>query len=168
VQVADPDRARALAEQLAPDVADALLTRAVVAAVEHPTGVQALARRPVEDRSVLHGRTAPLLLLDAPRHPGNAGAAVRVAAAAREAGWTAALFEDWVIEGSAASRTLNSSVWIAMSRDPAKLGRLLVGDTGDGAWRPLSVRRDFPGWSDDYGSILPLLRTRERRAQPAP
>jgi len=86
VQVADPDRARALAEQLAPDVADALLTRAVVAAVEHPTGVQALARRPVEDRSVLHGRTAPLLLLDAPRHPGNAGAAVRVAAAAGASG----------------------------------------------------------------------------------
>jgi TrmH family RNA methyltransferase len=57
-----------------------------VAAVEHPTGVQALARRPVEDRSVLHGRTAPLLLLDAPRHPGNAGAAVRVAAAAGASG----------------------------------------------------------------------------------
>jgi len=86
VEVTDRERARALAEQLAPDVADALLARAVVSAVDHPTGVQALARRPAEDRAVLRRRTAPLLLLDAPRHPGNAGAAVRVAAAAGASG----------------------------------------------------------------------------------
>jgi RNA methyltransferase, TrmH family len=86
VQVADVARARALAERLAPDVRDLLLARAEPAAVDHPTGVQALARRPVEDRAVLRARTAPLLLLDRPRHAGNAGAAVRVAAAAGAAG----------------------------------------------------------------------------------
>jgi RNA methyltransferase, TrmH family len=86
VQVADVARARALAERLAPDVRDLLLARAEPAAVDHATGVQALARRPVEDRAVLRARTAPLLLLDRPRHAGNAGAAVRVAAAAGAAG----------------------------------------------------------------------------------
>jgi RNA methyltransferase, TrmH family len=82
VEVADVGRARALAARLAPDVAEVLLARAVVAPVEHPTGVQGLARRPAEDRGVLRRRSTPLLLLDDPRHPGNAGAAVRVAAAA--------------------------------------------------------------------------------------
>lgn len=86
VEVADPDAVRVLASQLAPDVVEALLARAVVAPVEHPTGVQGRADRPEQDRSVLHARTTPLLLLDAPRHPGNAGAAVRVAAAAGASG----------------------------------------------------------------------------------
>jgi TrmH family RNA methyltransferase len=86
VDVTDLAAARALAEQLAPDVTALLLARAVVAAVDHPTGVQALARRPDDDRSVLQRRSSPLLLLDRPRHPGNAGAAVRVAAAASACG----------------------------------------------------------------------------------
>jgi TrmH family RNA methyltransferase len=86
VEVDDLSRAEALATQLAPDVAPLLLERAVVAPVDHPTGVQATARRPDDDRGVLTGRTAPLLLLDAPRHAGNAGAAVRVAAAAGACG----------------------------------------------------------------------------------
>jgi RNA methyltransferase, TrmH family len=86
VEVADRAAAAALAARLAPDVARALLSRAVVARVDHPTGVAADARTPPEDRAVLTARTAPLLLLDRPRHPGNAGAAVRVAAAAGAAG----------------------------------------------------------------------------------
>lgn len=85
IEVSDPARARALAERLAPDVA-ALLETAAVVAVEHPTGVRAVARRPEPDRSVLRARTSPLLLLDRPRHAGNAGAAIRVAAAAGASG----------------------------------------------------------------------------------
>lgn len=86
VQVADVDRAAALARRLAPDVEAALMARTTTGAVDHPTGVQGLARRPADDRRVLTSRTAPLLVLDAPRHPGNAGAAVRVAAAAGASG----------------------------------------------------------------------------------
>ena len=82
VVVQDVAAARALAEQLAPDVTDALLQRARVGPVGHPTGVEGLAARPAEDRTALTARTAPLVLLDDPRHPGNAGAVVRVAAAA--------------------------------------------------------------------------------------
>lgn len=84
--MADAEQARALAQQLAPDVVEALLARAVITPVDHPTGVQALALRPGADRSVLRRRTSPLLLLDQPRHPGNAGAAIRVAAAAGASG----------------------------------------------------------------------------------
>jgi TrmH family RNA methyltransferase len=86
VTVASLEQAQQLCADLAPDVTGALLARAVVGPVEHPTGVSAVARRPVADRAVLDARTAPLLLLDHPRHPGNAGAAVRVAAAVGASG----------------------------------------------------------------------------------
>ncbi len=80
------DDAAALAERLAPDVAAELLARAVLGAVTHPTGVAGTASRPDLDLSVLSTRAAPLVLLDAPRHPGNVGAVVRVAAAAGASG----------------------------------------------------------------------------------
>lgn len=86
VRVRDRAAARALADHLAPDVADALLARATVAQVAHHTGVQAMGGLPAEDRSVLSLRSSPLVLLDAPRSPGNAGAVVRVAAAAGASG----------------------------------------------------------------------------------
>lgn len=75
-----------LAAQLAPDVLQLLLDRAVEGEVEHPTGVSGVARRPARIDDVLTGRTSPLVLLDDPRHPGNAGAVVRVAAAAGASG----------------------------------------------------------------------------------
>lgn len=82
----DLETVRALAGRLAPDVLQALLERAVPADVAHHTGVEATARVPEQDRSVLVRRSAPLVLLDAPRSPGNAGAVVRVAAAAGASG----------------------------------------------------------------------------------
>ena len=86
VRVRDVAAARALADQLAPDVADLLLARATVGEVVHHTGVCAVGALPPEDRSVLSRRSSPLVLLDAPRSPGNAGAVVRVAAAAGASG----------------------------------------------------------------------------------
>lgn len=86
VVVRDPAAVRALAERLAPDVVDLLLSLAVVGEVAHHTGVVAVGAVPAEDRSVLASRTSPLVLLDAPRSPGNAGAVVRVAAAAGASG----------------------------------------------------------------------------------
>ncbi|MBK5307067.1 MAG: hypothetical protein JJD92_10300 [Frankiaceae bacterium] len=86
VTVNDIEAVRRLAAQLAPDVIELLLERATVGEVEHPTGVEGLARRPAEDRNILTTRRTPLVLLDEPRHPGNAGAVVRVAAAAGASG----------------------------------------------------------------------------------
>jgi TrmH family RNA methyltransferase len=78
--------ALALCDELAPDVRAQLSALAVEGPVDHPTGVSGVAARPVVDRSVLTVRAAPLVLLDGPRHPGNAGAAIRVAAAAGASG----------------------------------------------------------------------------------
>jgi tRNA G18 (ribose-2'-O)-methylase SpoU len=87
VEVASPAAATALASRLAPDVLEPLLARAVTGTVDHPTGVCGLAHRPVPEAGVLRrGRPAPLVLLDAPRSAGNAGAVVRVAAAAGASG----------------------------------------------------------------------------------
>jgi TrmH family RNA methyltransferase len=86
VTVRDRVAAEQLAARLAPDIAAPLLSRAVVGTVDHPTGVQGAARRPAEDRTCLLRRTTPLVLLDDPRHGGNAGAVIRVAAAAGASG----------------------------------------------------------------------------------
>jgi TrmH family RNA methyltransferase len=90
----DRTAALALARELAPDLAEplaALLTevpaRALAALVPrpHPTGIAALARpgdRPVPPAN----RTAPLVVLDNPRHLGNTGAVIRLAAGIGAAG----------------------------------------------------------------------------------
>jgi RNA methyltransferase, TrmH family len=131
VEVADRDAAAALAARVAPDVAEALLARAVVGPVDHPTGVQALAHRPAEDRAVLRTRTAPLLLLDRPRHPGNAGAAVRVAAAGGAAGVACTGdLDPWhpaVLRGSAG---LHYALPVLRCDADEPLGPLLVLDAG--------------------------------------
>lgn len=86
VTVRSVDAARALCEDLAPDITELLLARAAVSAVDHPTGVSATAMLPDADRHCLRERTSPLVLLDRPRHAGNAGAVIRVAAAAGACG----------------------------------------------------------------------------------
>ena len=91
----DPDGLDALAAALAPDVGERL--RALVTPVErevlragggrlHHTEVVAIARRPPFDPAAVlaprSGDGRPLVLLEDPRHVGNVGAVVRVAAAA--------------------------------------------------------------------------------------
>jgi TrmH family RNA methyltransferase len=93
----DLDALQALAGALAPDVVDRMLAVVepvapeVVAAgapVAPPTGVLAIARRPAFSLGGLLAdpRPAPVVLLEDPRHLGNLGACVRVAAAADAAG----------------------------------------------------------------------------------
>jgi TrmH family RNA methyltransferase len=86
ISATDPAAAVLLCEQLAPDVLSVFASRVEAGSSDHPTGVAGLADRPAEDRAVLARRTAPLVVLDDPRHPGNAGAAIRVAAAAGASG----------------------------------------------------------------------------------
>ena len=78
--------AQALSDRLAPDITAALLALAVEGAVDHPTGLYGEATRPDDDRTVLTTRVSPLVVLDDPKHAGNAGAAIRVAAAAGASG----------------------------------------------------------------------------------
>src|SRR5688572_2226964 len=96
VAVASEDRAALdrLARRLAPDLRAALAAlvaeRPLAGLVAHPphTGVVAVARRPPFDAGALLARAGgpPAVLLEDPRHLGNVGAVVRVAAAAGAAG----------------------------------------------------------------------------------
>ncbi len=89
----DRAAALALAEELAPDVRDALaalLTEVPEATYTslvprpHPTAVAALAVRPSRaahlEKLAHRPRTAPVVVLDNPRNLGNAGAVIRLAA----------------------------------------------------------------------------------------
>jgi TrmH family RNA methyltransferase len=90
----DPAAVAAFAAEFAPDVAPRI-TRMLercerdvfdqLAPVPPETGVLALAQRP-ERRETVERTDRPLVVLDAPRHLGNLGAAIRVAAAADAAG----------------------------------------------------------------------------------
>ncbi|MFD8608739.1 TrmH family RNA methyltransferase [Streptomyces sp. NPDC059631] len=90
---ADRRAALALAQELAPDVRDALDalltevphgTYASLVPRPHPTAVAALAVRPSREaglRALAHTpRGAPVVVLDEPRNLGNAGAVIRLAA----------------------------------------------------------------------------------------
>ena len=93
----DPDGVTALARELAPDLESRLgdLLTAIPADLygdlsprPPDSGVVALARRPAvrADEVLADPGPAPVVLLEAPSHLGNLGAAVRVAAAAGAAG----------------------------------------------------------------------------------
>jgi len=80
-----------------------------------------------------------------------------VADIARRNGWTAAMME-YVpnVEDEALNATI--SVWIALSRDPATIDRLVaLSGPDDMSWDPLEPRPGFSGWSDDHASILPII-----------
>ena len=80
-----------------------------------------------------------------------------LAAAAKRDGWHAAAF-DYSPEPGEEGRNLSRSVWVAMTRDKDSLMTLRIASAEDAhLWRPLMGRPGFPGWTDDYASILPLL-----------
>lgn len=66
-------------------------------------------------------------------------------------GWMAAQLAYQPVGGAAGD---SGSVWIALTRDPEVLGELLA---SGGYWEPLPVTDTAP-WTDDYASILPVLR----------
>ena len=152
---------RDLAGRLAPDLLDELAARAEPGPVAHHTGVAGLAVRPEPDRSVLAGRRTPLVLLDRPRHPGNVGAVVRVAAAAGMCGVAVTgPLDPWgpaVLRGSAGLHFALPVLAVARQEDvtgplvvldadgdpggqlPAD-GVLVVGSERDGVGQPLRER----------------------------
>ncbi|MES2444194.1 MAG: fused MFS/spermidine synthase [Pseudomonadota bacterium] len=77
-----------------------------------------------------------------------------VAAAAARGGWQAARMTYNPTAEEAADKA-STSEWIALSRDPAIFARLM---TGDVHWAALSPKPGFAGWTDDYASIVPVLR----------
>jgi hypothetical protein len=80
-----------------------------------------------------------------------------VSADAQAGGWQAAILDYDPNEQEVEQHAVRS-IWIALSRDPAKIAAISAASLGRGTWTVLSPQRKFGGWSDDYASILPLLR----------
>jgi spermidine synthase len=76
-----------------------------------------------------------------------------VSAAAKAGGWHSAKLVYFPGADVAPPRAV--SFWVAMSRDPAVLAALKARDA---SWQPLTRYRDFTPWSDDYSTILPLVK----------
>ncbi|MFD1788743.1 spermidine synthase [Sphingomonas floccifaciens] len=74
-----------------------------------------------------------------------------VAASAR--GWMGAMLQYQPHENEGPHATMSD--WIVLTRDPSTFARVI----SDGSnWRPLYPRRDLTPWTDDYATILPVLR----------
>ncbi len=80
-----------------------------------------------------------------------------VADIAASGGWASAMM---VYQPNAEESDLNAtiSVWIALSRNPETLQRLIAVSGEDGPnWEVLDPTPGFAGWTDDHASILPIL-----------
>jgi hypothetical protein len=81
-----------------------------------------------------------------------------LAGAAQAGGWTAAL-RDYHASDDDMAHNRATSMWVALSHDPALVSRLTASSAAEGnPWRPLQPRPGFDAWTDDHASILPLLR----------
>ena len=78
-----------------------------------------------------------------------------LAAAAKAEGWHAASFDH-----ARSGRYLNDhpSEWVAMTRDRQTMEDLIAASGAPRGWMKLKERPGFPGWTDHYASILPLLQ----------
>ncbi len=163
VTVVSRESASALCSELAPDIAAALLRLAVEGPVEHPTGVAGTADRPPRVTDCLRVRAAPLVLLDDPRHPGNAGAAVRVAAAAGASGVALlGALDPWhpaVVRGSAG---LHYALPVLSCALPEITGTLVALDADGEPWTGLPDDAVLAVGSERAG-LSPAVRERADR-----
>ncbi|MFN3946337.1 MAG: spermidine synthase [Allosphingosinicella sp.] len=81
-----------------------------------------------------------------------------IAANAEALGWDSAMLA-FAPDADEEARNETVSVWIAMSRNPDTIDRL-VELSGDERfqWQAIERRPGFAGWSDEFASILPLLK----------
>ncbi|MDY0958800.1 fused MFS/spermidine synthase [Sphingomonas sp. CFBP8993] len=77
-----------------------------------------------------------------------------VAAAARDGDWTIAKL-NYVPTDLDREEQATSSVWLALSRDPAVLKAL---EAAGGDWTPAVAPPGLAAWTDDYSSVLPFIR----------
>ncbi len=80
-----------------------------------------------------------------------------VADIAARGGWTTAMMQ-YVPTEEEEVMNATISVWIALSRNPATIDRLVdLSGQDSGNWEMLEPRRGFSGWTDDHASILPII-----------
>ncbi|MBY8821815.1 fused MFS/spermidine synthase [Sphingomonas colocasiae] len=83
-----------------------------------------------------------------------------IAAAAAEGGWHGAVLPYFISRDPQPAPHGSSSVWVALSPDQGVIAHLIGQrlDDGAGNWRMLGAKPGFSGWTDDFSSILPLVR----------
>jgi len=83
-----------------------------------------------------------------------------IAAAAKQGGWNAAILAYYVSRDPDPVPQGSSSVWIALSPDAEVIAKLTAPGLKDpsGDWRPLREKPGFAAWTDDFSSILPLVK----------
>ena len=79
-----------------------------------------------------------------------------VIAAAQGWGWHLAK-RDYAPDDAGRKRAYSDSHWIVLARSPEALARF-VERTGAAKWRDTKRRDGFPGWTDDFASILPVIK----------
>jgi RNA methyltransferase, TrmH family len=133
----DPDALAELLARTAPDVAlpdgtgavESDTWRALTQARVLPSPCLAVARRPEADAARMVARPSRLLLLEQPRHLGNVGAVVRVAAAASLAGVVViGELDPWHPTVVRAAAGLHFAVDVLHLADPAALDVFLADD----------------------------------------
>ena len=79
-----------------------------------------------------------------------------LAAAALDGGWSAAVRNYDPAPRDAEDYRVSHSIWVAFAKSPGRL-RQLTGYDPTLEWTALQPKPGFKPWTDDYGSILPLL-----------
>ena len=80
-----------------------------------------------------------------------------IADIAEQGGWSSAMLQ-YVPEEEEEAMNATISVWIALSRNPATLERLVqLSGSDSGYWEVLERTPSFSGWTDDHASILPII-----------
>lgn len=134
----DPDELARLLARVAPDITlpvapgavEAGTWRALTGGRALPSPCVAVARRPVVDVVAMLARPARLLVLEEPRHLGNTGAVVRVAAAAGLAGVVVVgELDPWSPTVVRAAAGLHFAVDVVHVADLAALDALLAAST---------------------------------------
>ena len=80
-----------------------------------------------------------------------------IADMAARGGWTSAMMQ-YVPSEEEEVMNATVSVWIALSRNPAAIDRLVALSGEDSSlWEVLEPTPGFSGWTDDHASILPII-----------
>ncbi len=61
-------------------------------------------------------------------------------------------------EDFAEGYSYNGSIWIALTRNEARMQQLVAASADPASWRELRTDRAIAGWTDSFASILPVLK----------
>jgi spermidine synthase len=82
-----------------------------------------------------------------------------IAAIARDMGWEARVLDHRPADPKLPGISFSRSIWVAMAASEARLQQLVQsGGAGASAWQRLRERPGFAPWTDDFASIVPLLK----------